>query len=47
MEDVIAEHTATIIALTEDDTRDIVPITADIRKEAEAIKQQLELGDPD
>lgn len=46
MEDVIAEKAHNIIALTEDQSRDVVPIMHDIRRAAENILKTLEEGDP-
>jgi hypothetical protein len=46
MEEVIAQEVQTILELTEDESRDVVPIMADIRARAENIKRTLEEGDP-
>ena len=47
MEECIADEVSAIIALTEDETRDVEPIMADIRRCAEAIRERLEQGDPE
>jgi hypothetical protein len=46
MEESIAMLADHIIALTEDESRDVVPIMYDIRRAAEGIKKTLEEGDP-
>ena len=45
MEEMIDGHLSAIIALTDDQSRDVVPIMADIRREAERARRQLNEGD--
>jgi hypothetical protein len=47
MEEIIAENANRIIFLSEDQSRDVVPIMRDIRAEAENILKTLEEGDPE
>lgn len=47
MEEQLADLADHIIALTDDETRDVVPIMHDIRMAAEEIKSVLNKGDPE